>query len=706
MLIGVRSDSLLGYLKAIGILRLVAEQADGDATGSWDDATFVLQTRLSREELDAFFLGAYRPTPVFNPWNGGAGFDVKSRTQTAGKVLDAVAATSEARWEPMRRVLGLARDVAGNIAPGDGAKPAILEKLRERYPDDALPWLDAAVVIGREALDFPRLLGTGGNDGRLDFSINFLQRALDVIGPKASRERGELLQDAIDGTSQAALTKDAAIGQYAPANAGGPNASVGFEGGSLVNPWDYIFLIEGVVVFSGSVVKRFNAGARAAFPYTFVSTFGGYGTATAEEATRGEVWLPRWNGTASYRSVVNLIRTARVDVDGSWNPEQPAPRSAISGAEAAQAAIGRGVASGLAGFERIVIAQRNGLAFSATRVGFVQAGITDGTIAAAAVLGREAGRWVNRLRSRELAAGGRQALRAYDEALFDYAARPGLPQLQEWLGALAVLDRRIGLAKLDSIEPFAFRSDDAAWTISAALQTDVTVEHRLAAALASVGFGRRTTWMRRDIAGVGMENGKIAYLRALDMRPLLADRLADAAARRIRVAHDEHERTELNGSVQAAASLEAVAHFLDGTLDERRLEFLLGAYVLLPPIRLVGMEQVTDADIPISWAAMKLLFDGLGQGSGSEVCFSPDVATMLNVRGELNQRQSSRVLERVQRDLRVLVLQSQVYAGIAVRTRDIRNIVIDQPRRSLAALLIPLTMEAREKLRMIVIRPE
>jgi hypothetical protein len=35
---------------------------------------------------------------------------------------------------------------------------------------------------GGAELFFPPLLGTGGNDGRLDFSTNFHQRLLDVMG--------------------------------------------------------------------------------------------------------------------------------------------------------------------------------------------------------------------------------------------------------------------------------------------------------------------------------------------------------------------------------------------------------------------------------------------------------------------------------------------------------------------------------------------
>lgn len=44
------------YLKGLGVLRLVVEQADGGARGWWDGDTFALDSKLDREELLDFFL--------------------------------------------------------------------------------------------------------------------------------------------------------------------------------------------------------------------------------------------------------------------------------------------------------------------------------------------------------------------------------------------------------------------------------------------------------------------------------------------------------------------------------------------------------------------------------------------------------------------------------------------------------------------------
>ena len=74
---GCTPEPLMGYLKALGVLRLVSEQADPDARGCWRDGVFVLETTLDREGLVKFFQDEYKPTPLLAPWNGGSGFYIK-----------------------------------------------------------------------------------------------------------------------------------------------------------------------------------------------------------------------------------------------------------------------------------------------------------------------------------------------------------------------------------------------------------------------------------------------------------------------------------------------------------------------------------------------------------------------------------------------------------------------------------------------------
>lgn len=98
---GCAPAPLLHYLKALGILRLVAEQLDADVRAAWQGDAFVLETAVSEEELMDFFLNRYRPTPMASPWNGGSGFydgdDITGR--------DAILASQSERLIVYRQVL-------------------------------------------------------------------------------------------------------------------------------------------------------------------------------------------------------------------------------------------------------------------------------------------------------------------------------------------------------------------------------------------------------------------------------------------------------------------------------------------------------------------------------------------------------------------------------------------------------------------------
>ena len=77
-----------------------------------------------------------------------------------------------------------------------------------------------------------------------------------------------------------------------PEASAGPTVRKGFEADSRVNPWDFVLMIEGALLFAGSVARRLGANTRigAVFPFCVESVAVGYGSATASEETIR--WLP------------------------------------------------------------------------------------------------------------------------------------------------------------------------------------------------------------------------------------------------------------------------------------------------------------------------------------------------------------------------------------------------------------------------------
>lgn len=388
VLAGCAPVPLASYLKALGVFRLVTEQKEKGARGCWRDEAFVLDTPLTKEELVRFFLEEYCPSPIISPWNGGSGFyyrEGKSQEKdpatgkklktgkrdeptAATRVVDTFAATkSNERFALYKGVISQTREALHELglveAPADDKKRELVMQLRARLPEECLAWLDAAVALAGETLGFPPLLGSGGNDGNLDFSSNFMQRFVDVIDPETGMSKAGAqasLESALFGSVTTAASKGA-IGQFAPGAAGGPNATSGFERGTLINSWDYVLMLEGARLFAASATRRLEAAAdlgALSYPFTVRTTSAaGAGAAVSEEAdARGEVWLPLWDCSASVVEILALFSEGRATLGR---------RPAQDGLDFARAAATLGVNRGVAAFQRFAFLQRSGKAYVA-----------------------------------------------------------------------------------------------------------------------------------------------------------------------------------------------------------------------------------------------------------------------------------------------------------------------------------------------------
>lgn len=119
-LTGCSPAPLANYLKALGILRLVSEQADPNVRGWWQDEHFCLLTKLSKEELESFFLEKYEPTPLLSPWNKGCGF---FKADDPG--LAPLEASTAPRFARFREGVVEARKLLDQVANADAVIRAI-----------------------------------------------------------------------------------------------------------------------------------------------------------------------------------------------------------------------------------------------------------------------------------------------------------------------------------------------------------------------------------------------------------------------------------------------------------------------------------------------------------------------------------------------------------------------------------------------------
>ncbi|MEQ8453250.1 MAG: type I-U CRISPR-associated protein Csx17 [Sandaracinaceae bacterium] len=500
---GCQPEPLGSYLKALGILRLVAEQKDPAAAGWWTPEGFVLRTELDEPSLLRFFTEEYEPSPVANPWNGAGGFyfreDKKTgrrtKATTATKALAKVKESKAARLASLRAAVEIAERCVAKFgfeeAPKNEDKAALVNELRDRLPDAAVAWLDAVLVVDVESLGFPPVLGTGGTEGNLDFASNFYQRLdeLTSFESGAAAARSETtLRAAMFGESVSGMAK-AAIGQFDPGGAGGGNAAPGFEGNSLVNPWDFVLIIEGTLLLASATTRKMEQASRGSlvFPFSVRAVGADYASSSGadEGGSRNELWLPLWQAPTGRTELARLFGEGRADVQR---------RRAVHAVDFARAVGSLGVDRGIAEFARFGFHQRNGKSYFATPLGRWQVQRNPDVDLIDPALGR----WMDALRrvgqGNHAPASWGRVIKAVERAVFELA-RAGTPQtVQGLLVALAAAEGELSLSPAGReairrpIPPL-----DQRWLERA---DDGSDEHDLARALATTAIRERITWAR------------------------------------------------------------------------------------------------------------------------------------------------------------------------------------------------------------------
>ena len=608
---GCAPEPLMSYLKALGIFRLAAEQKDKDARTWWQADSFILRSTLDRDALVEFFLNDYRPTPIASPWNGGSGFHAKDNSKAMNTILE----HESPRFQLWNEVISTGKQILAQ--QGSNKKEWVLAQCRTRFPDEALDWLDAAYVLTADGSKFPPLLGTGGNDGRLEFSNNFMQNVVLALNLEARRNgattiRNQLVAAVFNEGSPGLLKRS--NGFYNPGGVGGANSSVGFDGEALTNPWDYVLMFEGALLFGGAVARRLSpqSTSKAVFPFTVDNSAAGYGTSSDSEygdSARAEFWAPLWGQPVNLYELDHLVSEGRA---------QLGKRQVSNGTNFARAVAGLGTEHGIAQFQRYGFLVRNGLAYLAAPLGRFQVrGDHDTTRRADVLFNLDP--WLERLRS---AAAGRNApdglgtvLRQIDQAIMEFCQRDQPRDLQNVLIAVGRAERWLATSSLrkGTYPIMPLNSLSGEWLRYADDQK--TPEFRIAAALASMQEDRFDGGgsIRVNLEPVRFERGSWRWAednssvswRGID--PLAA--LVSVLERRCLEARMESlNQFPLNGKI--AAPLTDIQAFLQGHVDYRLIADLM------LPLSAIDWQQETQEfthepappTLSRAYATLKLLF--------------------------------------------------------------------------------------------------
>ena len=623
---GCTPEPLMNYLKALGVLRLVAEdEAHGDkeARGYWQDNMFVLRSRLDPGGLRDFFLNHYSPTPIVAPWGARSGFYVGSSENAAREALKLIMQTEGQRLAPFRDAVRLVRDllVEGGLTEKakDEEKLKLLQICRRRFPDSMLNWIDSCYVLTSDGRKFPPLLGTGGNEGSGSYVSGFAQQVAACI---VQRSHDPALEVALFGGARDNIFSSQVPGHFSPNAAGGPNASQGLIGPSTTNAWDYLLCLEGTCLWASGVVRRFGQHGRnmAAFPFTVNVTGAGASFSLSDsvkpkQAKRevAEIWLPLWRRPMALGEISGLLVEGRATVGA---------RIAESGVDLARAAVGLGVDRGITEFQRNAFLMRNGQSFLCVSTGrFVVHDRPD-----VGVL-HEVDPWLARFRrvckvgqKGEAPARLTRALRRIDEAVFDYCNYGGSGFFQPILSALGQAERELmrdgSWATKNRVSPLAGLSPD--WIAAA---NDGSVEFELALALAGVhdaesNFGPLRTNLEPVVLARKGDGSAFAKWAEKDRAVVwnagdLASNMAVVLARRVMDGNRKGcERLPL--ASRHAVTLEAATAFVAGEVDDSRVEDLLWGLMLVDGKNSTGLPQreghIEVPPLPRAYALLKLLF--------------------------------------------------------------------------------------------------
>ena len=622
LLQGCTPEPLASYLKALGILRLIVEQKqDRKAKGYWQNDTFILTTSLSQDDLEKFFLYQYEPTPLVAPWNGSTGFYPKDNKKT----IEAIKSAEAPRLQVYRTTVEIAQrqvdDLKLTVQPKEKEeKRRLLERLRNKLPDEAVKWLDTCALVTSEDLKFPPLTGTGGNDGNFEFSRTFIQQLQNLIDFQTGEPLPAaipLLKAALFDQTLPRLSFSGKIGQFNPIAAGGANAAPGYDGDSRVNPWDYVLMLEGIMLFTAGATRRYEQAETGdfAYPFTVRPANVGYGTASEGDEARAELWIPLWTSPVGLKELQVLFGEGRAKV-GS--------RQAKDGVDFARAISSLGVDRGIKEFVRYSFQLRNGLSYFAIPLGRFQPKQNPQVDRLA-----EIDQWLLNFKrtaqDTNAPASVKQAHRRLETTILNLSQ--GKSDLLDLLIALgeveSALDRSLRFTQEKFLRPLPLLNSD--WLQDC---DDQSPEFRLGLALAGCGLRQRLVrvrskpgsrfpeWVENDDGVTTWQQGSLVKnLIALLKREEIESQKRDKQQEREAEADTkpDAENQKRSPPKLPVAQLNDVMAWIDGIVDDQRVEAIARGLCLVKS----GYTPQPDDKLPpisITYALVKLVHQRLIPG--------------------------------------------------------------------------------------------
>ncbi|MGB4087921.1 type I-G CRISPR-associated protein Cas8g1/Csx17 [Methanothrix sp.] len=514
-------------------------------------------------------------------------------------------------------------------------KERLILACRSRLSERAVEWIDAVSVIDSEGnAEYPPILGSGGNEGRLDYSNTFM-KCLNQLLLSSDKEEisQELLRNALFGEAVEGLPI-VKMGQYNPGRSGGFNQGPGIENKNFpANPWSFVLTLEGTIAWASSVARRqiIEKGFLRS-PFTVRASPIGYSSSSEKDdvKSRAEIWVPIWTRPAGYQEFHAFLSEGRADVGR---------RSAATGLEFAEAVSSLGIDRGVSEFVRYSLLKRRGENYVALPSGHfeVQDRSESDLVRELDPLLKRIDRFLGGFK--EPPAQFSSARRRIDKAILGVLLHGGAYQVKDLVMALGAMEQLI--AQRDPFKPPKLSSPSLGlspkWLVAI---DDGSLEVRIATSLASIGGMDRIGPIRANLAPVDPEKpwswakgkGQQAWSGCS-----LATKMASVLERRMMDAQRLNCRSNpLYGAIPLRA--EDIAAFIEGNIDEKVVEDLLFGLTWIRWDDRHGVEEssaklmkrwaipAANGIILRSWALLKLLFmpGSIRLPGGEEIFIKPE----------------------------------------------------------------------------------
>lgn len=496
-------------------------------------------------------------------------------------------------------------------------KEQIIQACRNQLDQRVVEWIDAAAVINSKGdIEYPPILGTGGNEGHLEYSNAFMKNLSLMLLSGDTDSSCSLLRNALfsDPTDHLHISS---VGQYDPGRAGGFNQGQGIENKDFpVNPWNYILTMEGIIPWASSVARRQRSAGPGFLrsPFTVRPTSVGYTSSCDGDnrSARAEIWAPLWNNPTGYREIRSFLSEGRADVGR---------RPAANGIEFAEAASSFGVDRGVSEFVRYMLLKRRGDSYVALPTGRfpVRMRTESDLIRELNPLLMSVDGFLRGFKGEGPPARFSFARKGVDDAIYALLIHGGATYVKYLVAAIGRLERLTAQRGGESVPKLSrpISGLSPRWIAAA---DDGSIEVRIAAGLASIGPTGEVGPIRANLAPVNpgkpwtwsTGRGQTSW-----EGNSLTTRLTSVLTRRMMDAQRlGTESNPLWGAIRL--SPKDISALIEGAIDESLIEDLLFGFTWIrwgdaEAVRAVREDlrwgkPIAERLVPRSWALLKLLF--------------------------------------------------------------------------------------------------